>query len=155
MRKEIALAIVIGIIVGLGITFGLFYARERLLPNRTAEEIESSRQQNPTPTPTLKTNLVVQQPKNNLLTAEKTIKVVGRALPDSMIVVLTDSNEYITSADLDGDFAVDIDLALGGNRVTVVATSPDGNQESVILSLVYSTVDLDAPPATEEGETEE
>lgn len=149
MRKEIFLAIVVGIIVGLGITFGLFSVRERIFPNTTALEINSSRQQNPTPTPSTQRSLVIQQPENNLLTDQSTIKIVGRALPDSYITVLGQADEYIAIADKDGDFAQDIELELGGNQVTVIAISPDGMQEEIVLSLVYSTVNLNEEIASE------
>jgi hypothetical protein len=153
MRKEIFLAIVVGILVGLVITFGLYSLRQRLLPNRTAEEIAASREQNPTPTPrAAQTTLAIQQPRDNYLSQNEEIKVVGRALPNSHVTILTPTTEYITLADQDGDFAQDVTLTLGGNRVSVIAISPDGNQEEVILSVVYSTVDLSTQSATPEGE---
>lgn len=155
MRKEIFLAIVVGIIVGLGITFGLFSVRERIFPNTTALEINTSRQQNPTPTPTAQRSLNIQQPENNLLTDQSTVKIVGRALPDSYITVLGQADEYITIADKDGDFAQDIELELGGNQVTVIAISPDGEQEEVVLSLVYSTVNLNEEIASESAAADE
>ena len=155
MRKEILIAIIVGVIVGLGITFGLFTVRQRIFPNTTAREINSSREQNPTPTPTAtQRNLVIQQPENNLLTDQSSVKVVGRALPNSYITILTPDNEALTVADQDGDFAQDVELDLGGNRVTVVAIAPDGQQEEVVLSVVYSTVDLNADTASAEASVE-
>lgn len=156
MRKEIFLAIIVGIIVGLGITFGLYTVRQQIFPNKTAQEIITSRLQNPTPTPVMgQHNLVIQQPENNLLTDQSVVKIVGRALPESYITILVPGNEYVTVADQDGDFAQDVDLDLGGNRITVVAIAPDGQQEEVVLSVVYSTADLSIPTATPEGESDE
>ena len=43
---------------------------------------------------------------------------------------------------------------MGRNRVTVVAMLPDGQQEETILSLVYSTVDLNAATSTNSATTQ-
>lgn len=154
MRKEIFLAIVVGIIVGLAITFGVYTLRQRFLPNKTVQEIANSRDQNPTPTPGVEhKNLTLTQPENNLLTDQPEVKIVGRTLPNSYVTILTQEKEAITVADQDGDFAHDVTLELGGNRVTVISSLPDGQQEEVVLSLVYSTADLDLnPTATPEAE---
>lgn len=152
MRKEIFLAIVVGIIVGLGITFGLFILRQRFLPNQTAREIEDSRQQVAAPTPTsLTSQLVIQQPNNNLLTKDSTVQVVGKSWPNSYITILAADEEYITVTDDDGDFSQEVELELGGNRLTVIATSQQGEQEELVLSLVYSTVDLSNQNSSDEA----
>lgn len=154
MRKEIFLAIVVGIVVGLGITFGLFILRQRLLPNQTAQEIEVSRQQPATPTPAALTKqLVIQQPSNNLLTSNPTVQIVGKSWPNSYITILAPNDEYITVTDDDGDFSQEVELNLGGNRITVVATSREGEQEELILSLVHSTVDFSSDSSSTEADT--
>ncbi len=150
MRKEILLAIVIGIIVGLGITFGLYVVRDRFQPRQTLQQIAG--QQNATPTPVVDGNLQIQQPKNNFYTQDSTVRVVGRSLPNSYIVILADDAEYITTADQDGDFSQEIELTEGANRVTVVSTTPEGAQEQVILSIVFSTADLTTPASTPSGD---
>jgi hypothetical protein len=159
MRKEIFLAIIVGIIVGLGITYGVYTLRQRFLPNKTAQEIANSRGQNPTPTPgTQQKTLTISRPENNLLTDQPEVKIVGRSAANSYITILAPSGEYITVADQDGDFAQDIELELGGNRLTVITILPDGQQEEIVLSVVYSTVDLnitdEATPEAQEGETQ-
>lgn len=159
MRKEIFIAIIVGVIVGLGITFGLYTVRQQLFNNRTAQEIENSRQQGAQSDdqPNSNMNLLIQQPDQDLFTQEKDVQVVGKALPESYIVILVGTREYITTADVDGDFAQTIEVDAGGNRVTIVATTQDGAQESVIRNIVYSTVDLNNNSATESAtaETEE
>lgn len=154
MRKEILLAIIVGVIVGLAITFGIYQLRQTLFQNRTVEEIETSRQQDARPTPTPMSSVSLQQPEQDLLTDENTVQIVGRALPDSYIVILANETEYITTADQDGDFAQQVDLEAGGNKLTIVAVTPDGEQETVIRNVVYSTVDLSINRATDSADTE-
>lgn len=152
MRKEILLAIVVGIIVGLGITFGLYFLRERFQPRQTIEQLAGLGTVESSPSPTLEGALVIQQPRNNLYTQDSFTRIVGRSSPGSYIVILAEGNEYLTTADQDGDFSQEIQLTSGGNRVTVLSTTPEGAQEEVVLSIVYSTVDLSNPNATPSGE---
>lgn len=154
MRKEILLAIIIGIIVGLGITFGVYTLRQKLFQNDTASMIEESRQGSTSPSPTPLTNLLIQQPEQDLLTREDSVQVVGRALPNSYIVILSNDTEYITTADKDGDFAQDVALVAGGNLLTIVATTPEGDQEQTVRNVIYSTIDLNAPTASGSAQIE-
>lgn len=147
MRKEILLAIVVGIGAGLGITYAMYTLRQRLARNNTAETIQESRQMAATPTPGPMTMLTLQQPDQDTLTDEESIQVIGRSTPGSHIVILAEDTELITTADQDGDFAQTVPLVAGGNRITILAISPDGQQESLVRNVVYSTADLNASPA--------
>lgn len=148
MRKEILLAIILGIAAGLGLTLVLYTVRQRFGGNRTPSAIEESRQKSASPSPTSASSLSIQQPTNNLLTSEATVRIVGRALPQSYIIILTPNNEFFTTADQDGDFAQEVELQTGANLITVNSTTPEGQQETVSLSVVYSTVNLDGEVAS-------
>lgn len=154
MRKEILLAIIVGVIVGLGITFGLYLVRERFQPRQTLEQLASLGQEGTEPSPTMEGALIIQQPRNNLYTQDSFTRIVGRSSPNSYIVILAEDAEYLTTADQDGDFSQEIELAAGGNRVTVLSTTPEGTQEEVVLSIVYSTADLSNQNATPSGEAQ-
>ncbi len=154
MRKEILLAIVVGILAGLGVTYLIYSLRQSMLRSSTPSEIEQSRQQEPTPTPT-SSSLVIKQPGVDFLTDQDSVQVVGRSLPNSYIVVLAASDEYLTTADADGDFAVTVDLIEGGNKLTIVATTPEGMQETAVATAVYNTADLSgSTAATTSGRTQ-
>lgn len=152
MRKEILLAIIVGVIVGLGLTFGLYLLRQRLSDTSTVRTIEESREgKNPESDETTETStqsLVLQLPQADTYSETAELRVVGRAIPNSYIVTFVGPQEFITTADADGDFSKTITLQAGGNRVTVVATSPDGVQETVVRSVVFSSANLDAPTSS-------
>jgi len=149
MRKEILLAIVVGILVGLAITFGIYTIRQQLFRNQTPATIEESRSAGvATPTPTASSTLTLQKPEQDFLTAEDSVQIVGRALPESYIVILANETEYITSADQDGDFSQEVALEAGGNKLTVVSIASTGEQETITRNVVFSTIDLDAPATT-------
>lgn len=158
MRKEILLAIIVGIAAGLGITYGLYTVRERLDSSETAETIEESRLVVASPTPSPLSSLTLQQPEQDLLTNEETVQVIGRTIPNSHVIILAQEAELITTADQDGDFAQTVPLEPGGNRLTITTITPDGAQESTVRNVVYSTVDLTqettSPSATDEAETQ-
>lgn len=156
MRKEILLAIVVGILAGLGVTYVVYTIRQTMLRSSTPSEIEQRRQQDsaPTPTPT-STSLSIRQPVPDFLTMEKSVRVVGKALPDSYIVVLAETGEFITTADKDGDFALSVDLQEGGNKLTIIATTPEGVQESAVATTVYITESVDPDLASTDDATTE
>lgn len=152
MRKEILLAIVVGILAGLGVTYIIYTVRQAMLRNTTPSEIEQRRQESaPTPSPTT-SSLTIKHPTPDFLTSEASVQVVGKALPESYIVVLAPKGEYITTADKDGDFAITVDLQEGGNKLTIVATTPEGQQETAVATAVYLKEPLtNTPTATPSG----
>lgn len=147
MRKEILLAIIVGIAAGLGITYAMYSLRLRLASNTTADTILESRLMAATPTPGPMTMLTIQQPEQDTLSTQATIQIIGRSIPNANIVVLAQETEVITTADQDGDFALTVPLIAGGNRLTILSISPDGQEESEVRNVVYSTADLNASPA--------
>lgn len=148
MRKEILLAIIVGILAGLGVTYVIYSVRQAMLRSSTPSEIEQRRQESaPTPSPTT-SSLTIKHPALDFLTYENSVQVVGKALPESYIVVLAPKGEYITTADKDGDFAITVDLQEGGNKLTVVATTPEGQQETAVATAVYLTSPIESPVAT-------
>lgn len=141
MRKEILLAIIVGVIFGLGATFGIYSLRQTLFRNTTPDAISASKlgvESSPTPTPN--SRLSITNPTQDLFTEEKTVQVVGRALPESLVTILASANEFIATADKDGDFSIEVALTEGGNKLTVVATAPDGSQDTSVLNVVYSAL---------------
>lgn len=140
MRKEILLAIIVGVVFGLGVTFAVYTLRQRFFRNTTPDAIEQSRQQgaNTNPSPTPNSTLSIQRPLQDFATDQNTVQIVGRAQSESLIVVLANNSEFVTSADKDGDFALQVSLVQGGNKLTVIATTSEGSQESAILNVVYA-----------------
>jgi Glucodextranase, domain B len=67
------------------------------------------------------------------------IVVSGVTDPNARVVI---SGIELT-ADGDGAFAADVPLAIGPNRVEIVATDPTGNATGAALTIVYK---VDAPP---------
>lgn len=151
MRREILLALILGIMAGLAATYGLYQLRLRVA--------DLNQQSLPSPTPALNATpnaaqtLSLREPLDHAIVETSSVRLVGKALPYSSIVILTGDSEFITSADQDGDFATEIDLEEGGNPLHIVAITPEGKREELYRSVVQ--IDLGQLESTSSAQKEE
>ncbi len=140
MRKEILLAIFVGMSLGLMITFGIYQSQQN---STTKQNTDSNRAIiNPTSTSSAtiensNAELVINSPEPNLLSQENEIIVSGMSNPDSFIVIFVNDQEYITNADEAGNFSSKVTLEEGGNLLTVTSLDEEGRQVEKQLSVIY------------------
>lgn len=152
MKKELSIAIIVGLFFGLLITVAVFRARSVIsrdppdqLSNITALPVGSDE---PTTTPeppeqTDSTVLKITEPDDETLTTDTTVRISGSSIPNTAIVLLTKEKEFVTSADTVGNFSLVIPLLRGGNVMRIRAL-PDGQ------SMVEATrVVVSLPPNSE------
>ncbi|MAG59596.1 hypothetical protein CMO96_02285 [Candidatus Woesebacteria bacterium] len=147
MRKEVLIAIIIGVGLGSAVAFGIWRANLVLSPQNGQEQ---NQQASPSPTDDIITSsqLVVTQPENNVVISKDEVEVQGNASPESTIVILANSGEIILEAEADGNFKETVGLEGGANEITVVAYDKEGNESRQTITVVYST------EFAEEGEEE-
>lgn len=139
MRKEVLVAILIGAILGGAVAFGIWRANLFLVPKKETVQTEQ------TPPPaggqiTQETSsLITTQPENNSIISEGKVTIKGAAVPNSIVVILTNSKDLVTQADKDGTFEQEIELEGGPNEIMVTAYDNNGNETTQTLTLVYST----------------
>ncbi len=140
MRKEILLAIFIGMSLGLMITFGVYQSRQQsvvkqnLTSNQAIVEVAS------TASATLAGQdfeLLINSPEPNLLSEDSELIVAGRSKANSFIVIFVNDQEYITTADEAGDFSTKVELEAGGNLLLITSVDEDGQQTEKQLSVIY------------------
>jgi hypothetical protein len=136
MKKEIIIAILIGLFLGLFITYGVYQARTSISP-------DSKKSQNSLSTNSLDENgfsgeLVLNSPADESITTEDSVTVSGTTLPESFVVVLVGNTETITSSDGSGNFSVSVDLEQGANIITVTVLDENGRSISVIRTITVS-----------------
>ncbi|MDO8503423.1 MAG: Ig-like domain-containing protein [bacterium] len=137
MRKEVLVAVFIGAVLGLAIAFGIWRANQAFSPKeKIATETGALTPQEEEIT---EGQLVIAQPQNGALVSQDKITVKGSAQPGSMIVILTNSGEAVTTALLSGNFEQEVELAGGANQISVIAYDKDGNQSQKTVVIVYST----------------
>jgi len=146
MKKEVLVAVVLGVIVGLIITFGIYTANTALQ--------RKSRQINVTPLPTPPSenakqgSIIIYSPENDILTDKDTVQLSGLTTPNAVVVIFVNDKSTVTSADPKGNFSSDLSLAGGSNIITIVATDETGKQSWEQRSVVYSTANLDEASAS-------
>jgi len=143
MRKEVILAIIGGVALGLLVIGGLWWT------NKTTTE-ESPIVPSPTPlitqaptlTPALSLPLEIINPENESIIEEEEITLEGKTIPGSVVVVIYPEGENIVEADEEGNFETEITLVGGANEIKITAYDEEGNQAEKNLTLIYSTAKI-------------
>ncbi len=151
MKKEIIFAVVIGLIVGLIITFGMYRARQSLSGSSTENaRIEGTLASPPTasvqPSSTADAFLV-SEPADESLITDPQIRVSGQAFPNAAIAILTGNGEVVGTADAKGNFSLAVTLQPGANIITIRALGNTREPLEVIRTVVVSNADLSATPS--------
>lgn len=140
MRREVLVAIVVGILLGAVVAFGIWRTNSYLVskqsPNTSTEQTTPQEEQKQAISTS---QLVLTQPEDNSVSSQNFITVKGSATPKSTILVLGNSSEAITEAAADGSFEQDISLDGGANEITVLAYDDQGNESIQTTTVVYST----------------
>jgi hypothetical protein len=141
MKKEVILAITIGFVLGLVITFGIWIANRSL--KQTSAAVVT-----PTPIPTTATTsavvspqpvsgLNISSPDDESITAVDKITVTGKTTANSAVAILYEDGQTFVTSDAEGKFNVEVPLVGGYNEIT--ATSEDSSQT---ITITYSTAKI-------------
>lgn len=135
MRKEILLAVLIGMGFGLFITFGIYQSRRSVddaQKNQTQDLIKSKLET----TSDDSSQLAISSPEDELLTDNSRLIVSGATGVNNFIVVFVNNEESITRADASGNFSIEVELDDGANIIVVQSIDEDGNSSEVERSVV-------------------
>ena len=141
MKKEVILAIAIGFVLGLIITFGIWTANKSLkqLPKTTPTPSPAEAQALASPTPSSSTTLTLTSPDDELLTNQNSITVSGTTFPNATVTITYELGEQIVTADTSGKFSIDVNLDGGYNTITATAFDAAGNSASQSITVTYTT----------------
>lgn len=152
MKKEILLAVLIGLVFGLIITYGIYRATISLSsPTRPSTTTATP---SPVDEALINPNLTVISPQDESVVSDRTITVAGNTLAGSYVVIFINDTENITTPDSEGNFSIQAELESGSNIITVHAIDEDGTvskQEITVVVVTPSPV----PAATESAEVSE
>lgn len=151
MFKEFLLAIIIGAILGLGVTGGYLTMHQK---NETPKKNNNSVIVEPTLIPTTtNNNLTTNETKpteeinitspepNSLLTTEKT-SITGTSPKNSNIIITTPTNSFIGKSDDQGNFQIPITLDSGLNIIKITSIDQENNQKDTSINITYSTAKI-------------
>ena len=158
MRKELLLAIFIGMSMGLIITFGIYQSRENTRENKNYQTDDLVKQQ---VDDGLKesSQLSITTPEESLIVDQENLIVSGNTNPSSFVVIFVNDKENITTADETGNFSLEVTLDDGGNYIEIHSLDEDGNsiikERSVIFDADYLNNDNNDEVSEETENTEE
>ncbi|MBI2036626.1 hypothetical protein HYT17_03280 [Candidatus Microgenomates bacterium] len=136
MKKERLILAFVAIAAGLIAASSIFYFYQ----NQRASSIFP---QLPSPASPSATNgrslLEISSPPDGLVTDSKTVEVAGKSQPKALIVINTNSSDYIITAQDDGSFAQKITLSDLENIIGITAYTENGSSETQELLIVYNT----------------
>jgi hypothetical protein len=148
MFKEFILAIVIGGILGLGVT-GAYLSMQHKNANTKNNEtiiveptlIPTSINQNLS-TEEKKESITITSPENNALLSTSKVSITGTTTPKSNIIITTTTNTFIGKSDETGNFKIDINLETGLNIIKISSVDSDNNQKDTSINITYSTAKI-------------
>lgn len=145
MRKEVSLAVIIGIILGAIILYGINLA------NQSTKNLPQNTKTTTTPSPTLTkegstdTNkngnkISVTSHVNNQVVFENKITLVGKANANSTVAVVSSLTEEIIQSNATGAFSITIDLEQGENIIELSQLNQNQDLlDHTTISIVYSS----------------
>ena len=145
MRKDVVIAISIGLVIGLVITYGIWIANKslKLAQNHPwaspTPVTASSPEVSPSPNPSTNSVLAIPSPEDESLSESATITVKGQTLPNSDLVVLSEKSETFLKSDSRGEFSTSINLETGYNQLKIIVFDASGVEHSVERLVTYTT----------------
>ena len=138
MKQERVILSFIMVLIGLlvaGVAFYLYQGTKKVSSSKTTITAPS-----PTPTPlSPSVYLNIDNPIDESVTDNKTIKVSGKTVVGATVVILTSANQQIVEPSSQGDFSTTITASDGQNLIRVTAFGPDGQSVTVQKTITYST----------------
>jgi hypothetical protein len=143
MKKEVGVAIFIGLAFGVVITIGLYRARLSTINRSPANTATSP---SPNPSGAIST-LVLNSPEDESIQSTKSVTVAGTTTPNAYVVVFINDLDYFTTADSTGHFSLANDLEAGSNVITIHSIDEDGKSTTEERTVIYSSTGLEESPA--------
>lgn len=139
MRKEVTLAIIIGLILGLIITYGVYTANQATTPkNNLASGDNTSATPAASVTPSPDTLFTLVSPTDGDIVDQNFATISGKLKVGSQMIVLSESEDLVVTPNTDGTFIQTVKLVTGANLIQITAVNGDIRQDQ-LLNIVYST----------------
>lgn len=139
-RKEVTLAIIMGLFLALVIAGGIYRAKTAiqnfdpttLLPNN-AKTTDKSDEKSP------QTLFLELDTPDNSVTDKDKLTLSGKTLPGTYIAITTEANDYLIVPSDTGIFSQEVTLIRGANLLTVTVFTSLGEKVTQSRSVVYTT----------------
>ena len=136
MKKEVIIAILLGLALGLIITFGIWTANQAIKEKKTRQTTQVVQT---TPSPPVKIELTINSPQNNLVVDKNKVQINGQCQPQSVLVLSSEENDVFTLSDESGFFSTSFPLVKGSNEITITSIDNLNQTQEKKLMIVYTT----------------
>ncbi|HUV46682.1 MAG TPA: hypothetical protein VMW29_00975 [Candidatus Bathyarchaeia archaeon] len=143
MKKEIIIAIGIGFILGLIITFGIYTANRALKEQKNPQQELPSDGSPASPNPSPMLLLEITEPEDNLVVNKNKVTVSGKTEPKAAVALMVEDYDNLLIADEEGVFSDELPLISGANEIRVAVISKNGEKQEKVLTIVYSTAKIE------------
>lgn len=129
--KERFVIVIIAVTLGLAATtLGFFiYQSTKIIPDDTAQKISTaSPKTSPTPMDANRLYIVVDEPKENILTKNRTVQVKGKTNSNNTLIISTNQEDVVAKPSVNGTFSASIAIDAGTNLLITRAIAPNGNE---------------------------
>lgn len=133
MRKEVILAVIIGVLLGGIILYGINLANSSSKINLDDQDPNKNTQETPSTVKTSENQISIIFPQGNSVVTDSQLTLKGSAKPNSSVAIITESDDIITTSDSTGNFSSLINLISGENLITITAV--DENQATTSASI--------------------
>lgn len=155
MKKEVVIAAIIGVFLGLAVT-GIFWTKKEgglkiSLDFLKKQQTETQEEPAPVPEETEKENqeepaeevsLDIQQPEDESIVQEGKTTITGETVANATVIIVGEEGEEVTTADENGIFETEISLVGGENFLEIFAFDDNGQNASDFLTITYSTAEF-------------
>jgi hypothetical protein len=144
MRKEVLISILVGLILGLIITYGFYMARSGSQTGLGTKKDDLENSPTVTPEENAAGQLKITNPADGSLTTNSKIQVTGQTTPNVFVVVSLADQVLVTTANDQGAFTQDLNLKSGGNTIIIQATDENGHITSETRTVILEDASLTA-----------
>ena len=140
MKKEIIIAIVVGLFIGLIFTLGISTANKainqqkakKLTPKESGNSLTSTNNNQ-------QKTLTITSHENFDLINQSEVSLSGIAWPKAVIALIAENQTKLIQADAEGIFTFKFNLIKGFNEITLIATDETNATKTENIVLTYST----------------
>jgi len=150
MLKDIILAIILGTLLGFGLTGGYFAVKKSsstatIAPTTVTPTVQVTSLKS-TPTPDILTTqnnqITIVSPQNQSIVTTSKITIKGATSPNSYLVITSPVKSYYSQSDPAGNFSVDVEINSGANLIGLSSFDAQDVEATSVLLITYSTAKI-------------
>ena len=139
MRKETILLSLAAIAIGLLVAGGFFYGYQYWTNQPKAQEKTITLNPTPTPVSTNSEELMVSEPTDETVVDSKSVRVSGKTVPGSLVIITSEIDEQVAEPADNGNFSVTTTVGEGVNIIQILTILPTGEERKAVRTVTYST----------------